>query len=190
VAQQQQQAQERREILKTLLGDSYSETTDPSGGQIMSPMEQMVGDVLSPEKQTAMKALEVKYAAQMLKVSQSGVGEDSEAMRKVMTDKEAEMLKVLTPEEKFEYELRLSQPAILLRISMGEFEPTEQEFRQMFVAAKKCSDKFGFAVLTHLGNAGPGNGAATETLDAIRSALGEQRFQDFQQQRLIASVQK
>jgi hypothetical protein len=190
VAQQQQQAQERQEILKSLLGDSYSGTTDPSGGQILSPMEQMMGDILSPEQQTAMRTLEVKYAGQMLKVAQSGVGEDSDAMRKVMTDKEAEMLTVLTPEEKFEYELRLSQPAILLRMSMGEFEPTEEEFRQMFLAAQKCSDKFGFGVLTRLGNAGPGDGAATETLDAIRSALGEQRFQEFQTQRLTATAQK
>jgi hypothetical protein len=41
-----------------------------------------------------------------------------------------------------------------------------------------------------LGNARPGDGAVTETLDAIRSALGEQRFLEFQQQRLIASAQK
>ena len=101
-----------------------------------------------------------------------------------------EMLTVLTPEEKFEYELRLSQPAILLRTSMGGFEPTEEEFRQMFQAAKKCSDKFGFGVLTRLGNIHPGDGQANETLDAIRTALGEQRFQEFQKRRLVASVQK
>ena len=190
VAQQQQQAKERRQMLQTLLGDSYSEKADPSGGLVMSPIEQMMGDILSLEKQTTMKAPEVKYAGQMLKIARSGAGEDSEAMRKVMTDKEAEILTVLTPDEKFEYELRLSQPAILLRMSMGEFEPTEEEFRQMFLAAKKCSDKFGFTVLARFGNADPGDGAATETLDALRSALGEHRFLEFQQQRLVATVRK
>ena len=190
LAQQQEQAKARREMLKTLLGDNYSEKADPVGGQIVSPMEQMMGDLLTPEKQTAMKALEVKYAGQMLKAAQSGAGEDGEAMRKVMADKDAAMLTVLTPEEKFEYELRLSQPAILLRMSMGQFEPTEEEFRRMFVAAKSCSDKFGFAVLTRLGKLGTGDGAASETLDAIRGALGEQRFEEFQKQRLVASMQK
>jgi hypothetical protein len=66
VAQQQEQAKERRQILASLLGEGYVEKADPAGGQILSPMEQMLGDVLSPEKQAAMKALEVKYAARML----------------------------------------------------------------------------------------------------------------------------
>ncbi len=189
VAQQQEQAKERREILKSLLGESYSDKTDPAGGQIVSPMEQMTGDILSPEKQAAMKALEVKYAARLLKAAKDGGGEDSEAMRKVSADKDAEMLTVLSPDEKFEYELRLSQPAILLRMNLGEFEPTEEEFRQMFQTTKKVTDKFGLGVLTRLGNIRQGDGEANEMLDGLRAALGEQRFQQFQSQRISSPVQ-
>ncbi len=137
MAQQKEQAKERREILAGLLGESYSEKSDPAAGQIMSPMEQMTGEFLSPEKQASMKALEVKYAGRMLQAAKEEGGENGDAMRKVMTDKDAEMLSVLSPEEKYEYELRLSQPAILLRMNMGAFEPTETEFREMFNTAKK-----------------------------------------------------
>jgi hypothetical protein len=32
-------------------------------------------------------------------------------------------------------------------MNMGEFEPTEEEFRQMFQTAKRFTDKFGLSVL-------------------------------------------
>jgi hypothetical protein len=187
VAQQQEQAKERREILASLLGESYSDKADPGGGQILSPMEQMTGDFLSPERQASMKALEMKYAARMLKAARDGGGENSEAMRKAMAEKDAEVLTLLSPEEKFEYDLRLSQPAILLRMNMGEFEPTEPEFREMYKTAKKFSDKFGPNVLLRLGQS---DGEANETLDGFRAALGEERFLEFQRQLTIASAKK
>ncbi len=190
VAQQQEQAKQRREVLASLLGESYSDKTDPAAGQIVSPMEQMTGDFLSPEKQASMKALEVKYANRLVKAAGKGGGEDSEAMRQVIADKDAEMLTLLSPEEKYEYDLRLSQPAILLRMNMGEFEPTEAEFREMFNTTKKFTDKFGMGVIARLGNAQPGDGQANEMLDAMKNVLGEQRFQEFQQQRALASVQR
>lgn len=182
IAQQQDQAKERREILATLLGESYSDKTDPAAGQIVSPMEQMTGDFLSPEKQVSMKALEVKYAGRMMQAAKDGGGENDEAMRKVLADKDAEMLTLLSPDEKYEYELRLSQPAILLRMNMGDFEPTEAEFREMFNTTKKFTDKFGFGVITRLGNAQPADGQMNEMLDGFKAALGEQRFAQFQQQ--------
>jgi hypothetical protein len=190
IALQQEQAKERREILSNLLGESYSDKSDPAAGQIMSPMEQMTGDFLSPEKQASMKTLEVKYAERMLQAARDGGGENSKAMRKVMADKDAEMLTLLSPDEKYEYDLRLSQPAILLRMNMGEFEPTEPEFREMFNTAKKFTDKFGLGVVTRLGNIQPGDGEANEMLDAFKAVLGVQRFQQFQNQRVMTSAQK
>jgi hypothetical protein len=111
-------------------------------------------------------------------------------MRKVMADNDAETLALLSPEEKDEYDLRLSQPAILLRMNMGEFEPTEAEFREMFKTAKTFADKFGFGVIMRLGTAQPGDGAANEMLDGFKAVLGEQRFQQFQAHRTLVSGQK
>jgi hypothetical protein len=190
LAEQQKQAKERREILANLLGESYSDKADPAAGQIVSPMEQMTGDFLSPEKQASMKALEMKYAARMMKAAKDGGGEDSEALRKVMADKDAEMLTLLSPEDKYEYDLRLSQPAILLRMNMGEFEPTEAEFRELFNTTKKFTDKFGFGVITRLGNVRPGDGEVNEMLDGFKAVLGEDRFQQFQSQLASASGRK
>jgi hypothetical protein len=187
VAHQQAQARERREILVSLLGESYSGKDDPAGGQILSPMEQMTGDFLNPEKQAAMKAVEVKYASRLLKAARDGGGDDSEGMRAVMTEKDAETLTLLSSDEKFEYDLRLSQPAIMLRLNMGEFEPTEEEFRELFKTAKKFADKFGLGVITRLGNVRPQDGEANEMLDGFKAVLGEQRFQQFQKERAVAS---
>ncbi len=111
-------------------------------------------------------------------------------MRNLRAEKDAEALTVLSADEKFEYDLRLSQPAILLRMNLGEFEPTEQEFRQMFQATKNFTERFGVGVLTRLGNVQPGDGAANELLDGLRTALGEQRFQQFQSQRMEPPVQR
>jgi hypothetical protein len=190
VAQQQEQAKERREILAGLLGESYSDKNDPAGGQIISPMEQMTGDFLSSEKQAAMKVLEMKYATRILKAAKDGGGDDSPAMRKVMAEKDAEMLTLLSPEDKFEYDLRLSQPAMMLRLNMGQFEPTEAEFRDMFKTTKKFTDKFGVGVIMRLGNIRPGDGQANEMLDGFKTALGEQRFAQFQKERTLAAVQR
>jgi hypothetical protein len=189
LAQQQEQARERREILKNLLGQGYSVQADPAGGQIVSPMEQMTGDFLSPEQQATMRALEVKYAARILKAAKDGGGEESEAMRKAFADKDAEILSVLSPDEKFEYDLRLSQPAILLRMSLGGFEPTEDEFRQMFQTTRAFTDRFGLGVITRLGKTREGDGEVNEMLDGLRTTLGEARFQQFQSQRLLAAGQ-
>jgi hypothetical protein len=190
VAMQNEQAKERREILTTLLGESYSDKADPAGGQIVSPMEQMTEDILSPEKQVAMKAFEVKYAARMLKAAKEEAGGDGEAMRKVMAEKDAEILTLLSPEEKFEYDLRLSQPAILLRLNMGEFEPTEEEFREMYKTAKKFTDRFGLQVITGLADVRQANGEGNEMLDGLKAVLGDQRFQQFQNRRVLASAQR
>ena len=187
VARQQEQAKERRQILATLLGDSYSDKSDPAAGQIFSPLEQLTGDFLTPEKQAAMKAMEMKYAGRMLQAAKDGGGDDSRAMREVMTEKDAEMLKLLSPEEKFEYELRLSQPAIMLRMNLGKFEPTEAEFRDMYSAAKNSTDRFGLGVLMRLGNPHPGDGAVNETMDGFRAVLTPQRFQEFQKQLAMTS---
>jgi hypothetical protein len=190
VAQQQEQAKERRDILASLLGESYSDKADVTGGQIISPMEQMTGDFLSSDQQAAMKALEVKYANHMMRAAKDMSGHDGQAMRTVLADKDAEILTHLSPEEKLEYDLRLSQQAIMLRMNMGEFEPTEQEFRDMFKSAKKFTDQFGLAVLTHPGEAGPTGSAANEMMNEFKNTLGEQRFQEFQKQGARATPPK
>jgi hypothetical protein len=190
VAQQQEQAKERRDILASLLGGSYSDKADVTGGQIISPMEQMTGDFLNSDQQAAMKALEGKYANRMMRAAKDMAGDDGQAMRTVLADKDAEMLTHLSPEEKFEYDLRLSQPAIMLRMNMGDFEPTEQEFRDMFKSAKKFTDQFGLAALTHPGEAGPTGSAANELMNEFKATLGEQRFQEFQKQETRAALPK
>ena len=190
VAQQQEQTKERRDLLATLLGESYSEQADPTGGQLLSPMEQMTGDFLSPDKQATMKALEVKYAGRLMKAARDSGGEDGPAMNSVLADKDAEMLTMLSPEEKFEYDLRLSQPAILLRMNMGDFEPTEQEFRDLFKTAKKFTDQFGVGIFMRTGQNGPAAPPAIEMMNEFKVALGEPRFQEFQKQGAWSRPQK
>ncbi len=181
VAKQQDLAKEKRELLKLLLGDAYADQADPAAAELISPMEQMTGDFLSPEKQTAMKALERKYANRQTKALKDVVEGRGDLMKTILAEKDAEMLAILTPEEKFEYDVRLSQPAMLLRLGLGQFEPTEQEFRDMFKATKNFTDRFGFNATVKPDDRGPAATAAQEMLDQFKAALGEQRFREYQQ---------
>jgi len=46
----------------------------------------------------------------------------------------------------------MSETAMLLRDQMGEFEPTEQQFREIFKARKAFDDEFGSAGTVYYGN--------------------------------------
>ena len=178
LATQRDLLNQKRELLKTLLGEAYDQDANPSSAEIISTMERMTGDFLKPDQQAALKQLELKYTGRWAKAAASG---DNQTMKTVLAEKDAEMLAVLSPEEKFEYEVRMSPPAVMLRMSLGEFEPTEEEFRGMFQVFKRFTDQFGFNVAVQPGDTGPAAAAGDEMLNGFKRVLGPERFQQYQQ---------
>jgi len=104
-----------------------------------------------------------------------------EELWRIRAEREAALKQALTPEEKFEYDLREAAPAGLLRDSFGSFEPTEQEFRDMFRAWQKY-DEDERADRAAMGTAGyeARLGAGERELRAqLRQSLGEERYREY-----------
>lgn len=135
IARQQELGREKRELLKTLLGSEAPIELESSFSAV-GIYEAMVS-FLPSEKQNQVKELEESYAGKMLRQGDAG------AMRAVQTEKDAELLKLLGPEDKFEYDLRLSHTATLMRMQMGDLQLSEPEFRELFRLRKALDDGFG-----------------------------------------------
>lgn len=140
MAKNQEMTKEKRALLKTLLGDGYAEKPDLTTA--MNPLEEIF-DFLPSGKMNEVVDLEQKYAARLLNTMKDAQKGDYTAMRDVQREKEAEMAKIMTPEEFEDYQLRLSNTATLMRMRMADFQPTEQEFRDVFKLQKAYDDEFG-----------------------------------------------
>jgi hypothetical protein len=184
IKQQQALNQERRALLKELLGVEPEEKPDLMamfGGA--NPFETML-DFLSPGKQTQVMELEQKYAAKLMKGFQNGQpdADDMKEMVKVQKEKDAELAKIMTPEEKQDYDLRMSQTAMMMRMQLGSFEPSEQEFRDVFNAKKKFDDEFSpYGMLGNDPADQEKRAAAQKDLDSqLKTILGDSRYADYE----------
>lgn len=184
IKQQQALNQERRALLKELLGVEPEEKPDLMamfGGA--NPFETML-DFLSPGKQTQVMELEQKYTAKLMKGFQNGQpdADDMKEMVKVQKEKDAELAKIMTPEEKQDYDLRMSQTAMMMRMQLGSFEPSEQEFRDVFNAKKKFDDEFSpYGMLGNDPADQEKRAAAQKELDSqLKTILGDSRYADYE----------
>ncbi len=185
IEKRQAVAREKRALLTELLGSAPEEKPDMMamfGG--VNPFERML-DFLPASKQTLAMEIEQKFGAKLMKSMDSGGIGDGDAMKnmaKVQREKEAELAKVLTPQELEDYNLRMSQTANMMRFQLASFDPNEQEFRAAFKARKKLDDEFGFTGVP------PSDKAEREKYDAAKKAmetelkqtLGETRFADYE----------
>lgn len=178
MAKNQELANEKRNLIKSLLGADYVEKPDLSG--TMNIYEEMF-DFVPVSKQNQILELEQNYAGRLMESMKDAQKGNFTAMREVMREKEAELSKMLTPQEKEEYDLRLSQTAALMRMQMGDFQPTEQEFREIFRLQKQLDDEFG---LKGMRSSKPEevaklNTAQKEVENQLRTTLGEDRFLEY-----------
>jgi hypothetical protein len=128
IARRQELAQERRALLKDLLGEDYIEPPQALLNE-QAMMEALLG-FLPPEKQQQAIEIEQKYAAELMK-NMSALP-DPDVMGKVMAEKEAELARLLSPAEFDQYQLTLSPLSMMMRMEMDGFDPTEEEFRRIF----------------------------------------------------------
>lgn len=185
VEKRQALSREKRALLTELLGSAPEEKPDMmamfGGG---NPFERML-DFLPSGKQAQAIEIEQKFAAKLMKSMDGGGFGDADGMKnmlKVQREKEAELAKVLTPAELEDYNLRMSQTANMMRFQLTSFDPSEQEYREVFKVKKKFDDEFGFAGIP------PTDKAEREKYDAakkeletqIKQTLGEARYTDYE----------
>ena len=163
-----------------MLGSDCADEEDLSAIQFDSASERLL-NFLTPEKRTAMKELEDKFTVRMMKTYKDTWRGNEQPAEAVRAEKDEAILKVLTREEKFEYDLRRSDTAAFLRVGLGRVEVSEAEFRAMFPDIKEFiadAGKEGFgAMLRGEPDPRPEGGAARLALQAkLKAALGDKRF--------------
>lgn len=169
VERQQALAREKREVLRELLGSEVADKTDMASAMAaaMNPFETIL-DFLPADKQTELMELEQKFGARLMSASKDAMRGDPSEIRKVQAEKDAELLTMLSPEDKFEYDLRMSQSAMVMRMQLGDFALSEQEFRDIFKLRKEVDDQFGVMGM------GASGKAEQEKRDAAQANMNEQ----------------
>jgi hypothetical protein len=173
---------EKRQLLKDLLGIDVDEELAKWTGR---PDEDEVRyGFLSLEKQQALKALQAKYRDLERALFSEGGGfnpENRAKLNALRAQREAEMAQLLTPEENEQYQLRNSWTARNMRESLGAFEPTEWEFKEVFKLRKAYDDQFRFTREGSDEATREARRAAEQQAEQqIRSVLGEERYAQYQ----------
>ncbi len=106
-------------------------------------------------------------------------------MRQLEKQKEAELAKILSPEELEDYQLRTSSVANTLRSQMVGFEASKEEFRQLFRLQKTFEDQFSSAFNptdeNQLGIREKAQDQAQLALqEEMKKTLGEKRYNEYQ----------
>jgi hypothetical protein len=172
--------QEKRALLTALLGSAPDDKPDLLAGAA-SQIEAMF-DFLPADKRSKvfnlMQDMQVK-----MQQSMKGGAPDPTDVQKAMKDTEAAIAAVLSPEEMLDYNLRFSMTANMMRMQLAGFEPTEQEFLELFQKRKAYDDEFGVAGMGAAnlkGEAKEKQLAAEKQLnDAIKAELGDERYQEY-----------
>lgn len=189
--QQKALAEEKRTLIKELLGIDFVDNT--ATAEAFNPFSEMLG-FLSKEQQQQVAELEATYVAKQQKLFENrGAGpptaEDRNKFRELERQKEAEIAKTLTPQEFEDYQLRMSQTAQAVRGTLGDFEATEQEFREIFKARKPFDDQYGPFSNNDEDPASFAQrvAARTQMETQLRQTLGEERFQQWNYESQYAS---
>lgn len=181
IEKEQALAREKRELLKELLGSAPEEKPDLFAG--FNPLETML-DFLPAEKQTAVFEVLQQWQAKLMRTMRGGPPDaaDMDRMRQTQKEMEAELAKILTPQELEEYQLRMSPTAMAMRMQLASFEPTEQEFRQIFALRKKFDDEFNPRAAATMDTAERErmNAARKEMEQQLKNLLGEARYADYE----------
>ncbi len=173
--------QEKRALIKELLGVDYDAELARLSGRPND--DDMRYGFLSPEKQEQAKALREKYRDMEQSLFNDG-GMTPENRAKFMAlraERESEMAKLLGPEEFEQYQLRSSRTARSMRENLSGFQPSEEEFRQIFQARKTFDDQYAFSRDGGDESVRDERKLAQQKLDEqLKSVLGEERFRDYQ----------
>jgi hypothetical protein len=178
IQKQVELAREKRAILKELLGVDIE---DPSPlAEAFNPIRDKYA-FLPKEKQQQMMDLEALYAAKMMgmfgRIPNPPPEKDPRYVQ-LMAEKEAEMARILTPQEMEDYNVRYSRTADSVRRFLGNFDASEEEFRRIFRHQQEFEKNFPASDSANLSREQRDAriAALQETKDHLRLELGEQRF--------------
>jgi len=155
----------------------------------VATVRRQFGHELAPEKLERIQALQTSYGELMMQASakaQASGGawlpDDWAKMQQLQAGMRADLAKVLTSDELFEYDLRNSGTAYQLHNDLAALNPTEAEYRALFPLYQARDTQ----TPMQMGPAAPEAMAARQAADQqmqdqIKAVLGPDRYAEFQQ---------
>lgn len=177
---------ERRRRYESAIAEALGR--DPSEVSLLLPfMRGVMASGVPQEKQLGVMTVEEDYQVLQARIhARAGdrgllLPEDFEAMRLLEQEKRSDLAAILTPEELELYEMHNSMTAHRLRHSLYAFEPTEQEFREIFRLHREMDVEFGHHNVPGDPEADRSRQeAAAELNEALRGILGDERFAEYE----------
>jgi hypothetical protein len=188
---------EKRDLLTDLLGYAPEEKADFLAA--FNPFETML-DFLPQAKQNEVMDVFMKYQAKQAKLFEGGAPDEDamKQMQKLRKEMDTELAGMMSPQDYEQYQLRMSDTAMGMRMSLGSFDPSEQEFRDIFKLKKTYDDNYGAMNYGDLTKEERDKAAAAkkESDNQIKALLGDTRYveyersQDWNYQQLSRVVEK
>ena len=143
-------------------------------------------DFIPEETKAELNSVEQEFGSKLLKTMAAGTSdaEDRNEILRLREEREDRIASMLTPDQKLEYDLRKSPTAANLRLQLDGFEPSEDEFRDIFQARKQFDDQHGTVPGTTISAAEAEERRLAEQAmnNGLRDTLGEDRYQDYMRQ--------
>ena len=143
-------------------------------------------DFIPEETKAELNTLEREFGSELLKKMAQGAtdAQDMAEIRQLRQDRDGRIATMLTPDQKMEYDLRKSPTAANMRLQMDGFDPSEDEFRDIFAARKAFDNEHGVVPGSSISpaDAEVRQFAEQEMNNQIRSSLGDDRYQDYMRQ--------
>jgi len=143
-------------------------------------------DFIPDETKAELNSLEQEFGSELLRKMAQGASDaqDMAEIRQLRQERDDRIAAVLTPDQKMEYDLRKSPTAANMRLQMDGFDPSEDEFRDIFSARKAFDDEYGTVPGSSISpaDAEVRQLAEQEMNNQIRSSLGDDRYQDYMRQ--------
>ena len=188
-SQMAQLDREKNEVLGELFNPSGLAAINRPGPLARARSQAKSGyamDFIPEETKAQLNTLEQEYGSQLLKKMAQGASDaqDMAEIRQLRQDRDSSIATMLTPEQKTEYDLRKSPTAANMRLQMDGFDPSEDEFRDIFGARKAFDDEHGVVPGASIsaGDMEARQFAEQEMNDQIHTSLGDDRYQDYLRQ--------
>jgi hypothetical protein len=171
----------RAKLLREVLGSDFLAN---AGGDATTAQRRQFGDI-PKAKIELIQRINDDYTEMTSQVRAATQGitlpEDREKLALLAREKHADLAAILTPEELDDYEMRNSTVTSRLRQPLTLMDATEDEFRAIYKATQPAAD----LIYPTGGVSGPNmsrdrQDAQAKANDAIKAAIGDARFADYQ----------
>ncbi len=120
---------------------------------------------------------------QLVDQTLNGQPVDPEALKKIQAHRQRILAQILTPEERQEYDLRTSDTAERLRTALVGFNPTEQEFREIYQLWQAHDEKFATVAPDDTNGIKTKEQERQRIEEAVKSKLAPERVVDYERTR-------